>query len=68
MRPSFRALALAGTALSSISLSHSWYVGGIEEDDGFDLVIDAEEEGYDFGNDPARMHHSPPETPRGTRR
>ena len=63
-----RALALAGTALSSISLSHSWYVGGIEEDDGFDLVIEAEEAGYDFGIDPDRMHHSPPETPRRTRR
>lgn len=67
--PSVRALALAGTALSNISLSQSWYIGGgVEEDDGFTHVSELEDMGYDLGNDPDKMHHSPPETPRRTRR
>lgn len=66
--PSVRALALAGTALSSISLSQSWYIGGVEEDDEFEHDSDLENMGYDFGIDPDRVHHSPPETPRCTRR
>ena len=66
--PTIRGLSLAGTALSSVSLSQSWYVGRIDQYDGFDIVVEVDEAGYDFGNHPGNTHHQLQEAPRRAKR
>lgn len=57
-----RHLALAGTALSSVRLSHSWCVGEVV-DTGSDWSADLVEVAYDFDDDntaiaESRTHHA----------
>ena len=51
---------MAGTAMSELSLGQSWYVGGKEEENEPDNIIDYDMTGYDFSREDRRPENPYP--------